>query len=86
MQHGLASSINRHFREHPGRHFASGFAPWLERSETDAGELSKLPRPYPANLMACHPVSKRVNSVKVDEERCAAPVNLSLLDDSPNAL
>jgi putative SOS response-associated peptidase YedK len=40
--------------------------------EADAGELSKLLEPYPAALMSCHPVSKRVNSVKGDDELCAA--------------
>lgn len=34
----------------------------------------------PKNLMASHPVSKRVNDVRNDGEGCAAPLNLSLLD------
>lgn len=55
------------------------FAPWLDRGETDAGELSKLLRPYQAALMACHPVSKRVNSVRGDDELCAAPPHQSIL-------
>ena len=53
---------------------------WLDRDETNAGEVSKLLRPYQAAMMSSHPVSKRVNDVRNDGELCAADLNLSLLD------
>jgi putative SOS response-associated peptidase YedK len=49
----------------------------LVRDETDAGELSKLLRPYQAAIMLSHPVSKRVNDVRNNDESCAEDVNLS---------
>ncbi len=51
---------------------------WLDRAETDAGEVSKLLRPYQAAMMRSHPVSKRVNEVRNDDELCAASINLPL--------
>jgi putative SOS response-associated peptidase YedK len=56
------------------------YADWLDRGERDTREMSKLLVPSQAGLMACHPVSKRVNSVGNDDKLCPAPVNLSLLD------
>jgi putative SOS response-associated peptidase YedK len=40
------------------------YARWLDRDEDDVGDLL---RPYPAEAMACYPVSTRVNAVRNDD-------------------
>jgi putative SOS response-associated peptidase YedK len=43
------------------------FAAWLDPQRTDAAQVMPLLRPYPAEEMACYPVSRRVNSPANDD-------------------
>jgi putative SOS response-associated peptidase YedK len=53
---------------------------WLARRVGNASDVRLLLRPYPAALMTSHPVGRRMNDVRHDDEGCAAHYNLSLLD------
>ena len=57
------------------------YDPWLD-PRSDIGDVRRLLRPYQAALMASHPVSRLVNSVRIDEPSCVLPVNLSLLEEA----
>ncbi len=43
------------------------FAAWLDPERTNAAQVMPLLRPYPAEQMACYPVSRRVNSPANDD-------------------
>ena len=49
------------------------YDPWLEAGTAEAAELL---RPYPAEVMGAQPVSKLVNNPKIDEPRCAEPIQV----------
>ena len=46
---------------------------WLD-PEAKPEDLLALLKPYPAELMAAHPVSRLVNSPQYDDPRCVEPV------------
>jgi len=48
------------------------FAVWLN-PETTADRLKAIMRPYPSERMRAHPVSRRLNDVRNDDEECIAP-------------
>jgi putative SOS response-associated peptidase YedK len=52
------------------------FAAWLEPTNQDIAALLYLLKPYPAELMKCHPVSTRVNSPKFDDPSCIERVDV----------
>jgi putative SOS response-associated peptidase YedK len=43
---------------------------WLDPAEHDPGRLAPMMDPYPAGLMAMHPVGPWVNSARNDDSRC----------------
>lgn len=47
---------------------------WLDCSATSFDNVQTLLKPFPANLMAAHEVSKRINNPKYDAPDCVAPV------------
>ena len=47
---------------------------WLEPKRFEPDFLKTLLRPYPAEEMDCHSVSKLVNSAKNDSPECLKPV------------
>lgn len=49
-------------------------AEWLDREVTDAHQVLRLLKPYPAELMELYPVSRRVNSPENDEAELLTPV------------
>jgi putative SOS response-associated peptidase YedK len=54
---------------------------WLDPGMTNVEAVSDLLRPYDAQVMRCHPVSTRVNSVVNDDEECSRPVELAQIQD-----
>ena len=50
------------------------YAAWLDPENRDAEALAQLLKPYPAGQMEAVPVSRRVNSPKVDEASLLEPV------------
>ena len=48
------------------------FAEWLD-PETPQDRRRQLLRPYPAELMRAHPVSRRLNDVRNDDAQCIEP-------------
>ena len=46
---------------------------WLQPSDTDVQQWQSLLQPAPADLLTMHPVSRRVNSPKVDEPSLIQP-------------
>jgi putative SOS response-associated peptidase YedK len=53
---------------------------WLSGKQPDAGQLEEMFVPFPAEKMAMHPVSPRVNVLPADDERVVRPV-VSLDDE-----
>lgn len=49
---------------------------WLSPRETSPEELNALLKPYPAEKMAAHAVSKIVNNAKYDVPECMQPVEM----------
>jgi len=47
---------------------------WLTGGQPDAGQLKEMFAPYPAEMMALHPVSPLVNTPSADDERVVQPV------------
>lgn len=47
---------------------------WLDCSATPFDKVQSLLKPFPAELMAAHKVSKRMNNPKYDAPDCNAPV------------
>jgi putative SOS response-associated peptidase YedK len=47
---------------------------WLDPGAADPEDLQSLLEPYPADQMACHPVSTLVNSARNDSPECIQPV------------
>jgi len=47
---------------------------WLDCSATPFDKLQSLLKPFPADLMAAHEVSERMNNPKYDAPDCSAPV------------
>ena len=47
---------------------------WLDCAATPFDKVQSLLKPFPAELMAAHEVSKRVNNPKYDAPDCSAPV------------
>jgi putative SOS response-associated peptidase YedK len=47
---------------------------WLDCSATPFDKVQTFLKPIPAELMAVHEVSKRVNNPKYDAPDCSAPV------------
>jgi len=50
---------------------------WLDPGMTNAGEVSRMLRPYDAQSIRSYPVSSHVNSVANDDAECAAPVEVA---------
>jgi putative SOS response-associated peptidase YedK len=48
------------------------FAVWLN-PETTPDRLKAIMRSYPSERMRAHPVSRRLNDVRNDDEECIAP-------------
>jgi putative SOS response-associated peptidase YedK len=48
---------------------------WLDTCPPPSGELNKILVPYPAGVMEAIPVSDRVNSPSVDDERLVQPLD-----------
>jgi putative SOS response-associated peptidase YedK len=59
---------------------------WLNASESDAPGLKELLRPYPAEEMTSQPVSKRVNSPRVDSAECWKPAEPPKAEESQKTL
>ena len=55
-------------------------ARWLDPAQTDPLQLLPLLKPYPSELMEYYPVSRQVNSPRVDE-----PGNIEPLVSGPTA-
>ncbi len=53
---------------------ADAYEDWLTPDEARAEDLAGCLRPYPADRMVAHPVSRLVNSPKNDEPACTEPV------------
>lgn len=51
------------------------FGLWLDPSITSPKMLSPLLKPYPAAMLAAHPVSTRVNSATIDDPSCIEPLS-----------
>ena len=49
------------------------YSTWLDPDNQATAELQQLLKPYPAAVMAAHPVSPRVNTVKHDDPALIAP-------------
>jgi putative SOS response-associated peptidase YedK len=47
---------------------------WLDCAATPFDKMQSLLKPFPAELMAAHEVSKRINNPKYDAPDCRAPV------------
>lgn len=56
----------------PPEHFSA----WLDPAGRDAGGLTQLLRPLPAETLTAYPVSRMVNSVRTDTPNCVNPVTL----------
>jgi putative SOS response-associated peptidase YedK len=50
---------------------------WLDPGMKDVHAVSDMLKPYDARLMRSYPVSTRINGVVNDDPQCAAPVELS---------
>jgi putative SOS response-associated peptidase YedK len=55
---------------------------WLNPEQRDTGALAGLLKPYPAGEMEAVPVSRRVNSPRVDEASLLDPLSQQPLDQS----
>ena len=47
---------------------------WLSGKQPNAAQLKEMFVPFPAEKMAMHPVSPRVNVLPADDERVVRPV------------
>ena len=47
---------------------------WLDCSAAPFDKVQSLLKPFPADQMAAHEISKRVNNPKYDAPDCAVPV------------
>ncbi len=46
------------------------YSAWLDPTEEHLGELARLLRPYPSELLEAYPVSDRVNSPQCESPEC----------------
>lgn len=53
------------------------YGPWMDPTNLNVAELTKLIRSYPSEQMRAHPVSKRVNAPKNDDAELIEPVDLA---------
>jgi len=61
----------------------ANFGAWLDPANQDASGLLALLRPYPAELMMCHPVSTLVNSPRNDDAACIERVAVAAPEVPP---
>jgi putative SOS response-associated peptidase YedK len=58
------------------------YARWLAAPANDPAEAARLLAPCPAERVAVHPVSPRVNSARLDDAELIAPVGSPATDDA----